>query len=87
MKKSGDPPPKYNKYNSTDALRLGTRGGAEAWNLSHFIGTIEVGKNADLVVFDRIEFNLTGVDGPFEGVGFHDRDGQWRNRQRRRQAV
>ena len=40
-------------------------------NLSHLIGTIEVGKKADLVIFDALSANLAGAADPFQGVVFH----------------
>ncbi|KAI0751091.1 Metallo-dependent hydrolase [Daedaleopsis nitida] len=64
-------PPFKNKYNSVDAFRLGTLGGAEALNLAHLIGTVEVGKRADLVIFDGDSVNLAGADDPIAGVVFH----------------
>ncbi|EMD40540.1 hypothetical protein CERSUDRAFT_91268 [Gelatoporia subvermispora B] len=68
---SGQTAPKYNEWNSADAFRLGTLGGAEAVNLQHLIGTVEVGKKADLVVFDTSSVNLAGIVDPFQGVVFH----------------
>ncbi|KIP11908.1 hypothetical protein PHLGIDRAFT_114220 [Phlebiopsis gigantea 11061_1 CR5-6] len=65
------PPPAHNKFNSQDAFRLGTLGGAEALNLSHLIGTVEVGKKADLLIFDALSANLAGALDPFQGVVFH----------------
>ena len=44
--------PFKHKYNSVDAFRLATLGGAEALNLGDAIGTVEVGKKADLLIFD-----------------------------------
>ncbi len=64
-------PPFKNKYSSADAFRLGTLGGAEALNLAHLIGTVEVGKRADLVIFDADSVNLAGADDPITGVVFH----------------
>ncbi len=64
-------PPFHNKYNSVDAFRLGTLGGAEALNLAHLIGSVEVGKRADLVIFDADSVNLGGADDPIAGVVFH----------------
>ena len=61
----------HNKFNSKDAFRLGTLGGAEALNLAHLVGTVEVGKRADLVVFDALSANLAGAHDPFQGVVFH----------------
>jgi len=68
---SGSPTPKHDKYSSADAFRLDTLGGAEALNLSHLIGTVEVGKKADVVVSDHSTVNLTGVKYPFKGVVCH----------------
>ena len=63
--------PLHNKWNSEDVFRLGTLGGAETLNLSHLIGTVEVGKRADLVVFDANSVNLGGALDPINGVVFH----------------
>ncbi|KAI9064838.1 composite domain of metallo-dependent hydrolase [Trametes sanguinea] len=63
--------PFHNKYSSADAFRLGTLGGAEALGLSNLIGTVEVGKRADLVVFDASSVNLAGAADPITGVVFH----------------
>ncbi|TBU33034.1 Metallo-dependent hydrolase [Dichomitus squalens] len=63
--------PFKNKYNSADAFRLGTLGGAEALNLAHLIGTVEAGKRADLLIFDANSVNLGGVEDPIQGVVFH----------------
>ena len=58
------------KYNSVDAFRLATLGGAEALGLANAIGTVEVGKKADLLIFDANSVNLAGADDPFSGVVF-----------------
>nr|VWO97269.1 1-acyl-sn-glycerol-3-phosphate acyltransferase (EC [Ganoderma boninense] len=63
--------PFKNKYNCADAFRLGTLAGAEALNLAHLIGSVEVGKRADLLVFDANSVNLGGVEDPIAGVVFH----------------
>lgn len=47
-------------------LRLGTLGGAEALGLADRIGSVEVGKEADLIAIDP------SVTLPLEGVGAHD---------------
>jgi guanine deaminase len=52
-----------------DWLRLGTLSGAEALGLEDRIGSVEVGKEADLVAIDP------SVTLPLEGVGAHDGGG------------
>lgn len=49
-----------------DWLRMGTLGGAAALGLHDRIGSVEVGKEADLIVIDP------SVTLPLEGVGAHD---------------
>ncbi|KAI0677246.1 Metallo-dependent hydrolase [Trametes maxima] len=63
--------PSHNKYSSADAFRLATLGGAEALGLAELIGTVEVGKRADLLVFDTSSVNLAGAGDPITGVVFH----------------
>ena len=67
-------PPQYNKHNAVDAFRLATLGGAEALNLASSIGTIEVGKKADIVILDANSVNLAGIRDPFKGIVFHATD-------------
>ena len=64
-------PPFKNKYSCVDAFRLGTLGGAEALNLANLIGSVEVGKRADLLIFDGDSVNLAGAEDPIAGVVFH----------------
>ncbi|KAF9809835.1 hypothetical protein IEO21_07235 [Rhodonia placenta] len=63
--------PRNNKHHSADAFRLATLGGAEALNMQDIIGSIEVGKKADLVVFDTDSVNLAGINDPISGITFH----------------
>ncbi|KAI0776153.1 Metallo-dependent hydrolase [Trametes elegans] len=63
--------PFHNKYSSADAFNLATLGGAEALSLAHLIGSVEVGKRADLLVFDAESVNLAGAADPVAGVVFH----------------
>lgn len=72
--KTKQAPPLHNQYNSRDAFRLGTLGGAEALNMADQIGTIEVGKKADLLIFDAMTANLAGIRDPFQGIVFHASD-------------
>ncbi|KAI0700735.1 Metallo-dependent hydrolase [Cytidiella melzeri] len=67
-------PPLHNEFNSSDAFRLATLGGAEAMNMADQIGSIEVGKNADLLIFDAHSVNLAGIQDPFRGIVFHASD-------------
>ncbi|KAI0355291.1 Metallo-dependent hydrolase, partial [Trametes cingulata] len=68
---NGIKPPLHLPYGPADVFRLATLGGAEALNLAHLIGTVEVGKRADLLVFDADSVNLGGADDPISGVVFH----------------
>lgn len=71
IEQEGHAGPKYNKHFCADAFRLATLGGAEALNLGNQIGSIEVGKKADIVVFDTDSANLAGIDDPISGITFH----------------
>ncbi len=44
-----------------DVLRAATRGGAEALGMGHLIGSLEVGKRADIVLIDLDKAHLTPV--------------------------
>ncbi|KAH9928565.1 Metallo-dependent hydrolase [Epithele typhae] len=63
--------PYKNEWNSADVFRLATLGGAECLNMGDLIGTVEVGKRADLLVFDTNTPNLGGAADPVTGVVFH----------------
>ncbi|KAH9951432.1 Metallo-dependent hydrolase [Amylocystis lapponica] len=69
--RKGLPTPRYNQYNAADVFRLATLGGAEALNMGHLIGSIEVGKKADIAVFDTDSVNLAGIANPVLGITFH----------------
>ncbi|GBE79783.1 Metallo-dependent hydrolase [Sparassis crispa] len=71
IEKNGHCAPKYNHNNAADAFRLATLGGAEALNMEHLIGTIEIGKKADLVLYDAESTNLAAIADPFQGITFH----------------
>ncbi|KAI0652884.1 Metallo-dependent hydrolase [Cubamyces menziesii] len=63
--------PLHPKFSSAEVFRLATLSGAEALGLSDLIGSVEVGKRADLVVFDADSVNLAGAADPIAGVTFH----------------
>jgi cytosine/adenosine deaminase-related metal-dependent hydrolase len=54
-----------------DALHLATMGGARALGLEREIGSIEVGKRADLVVLDYRAFGLTPTLDPIQNLVYH----------------
>ena len=60
----GDAPP----LSPAEWLRLGTLGGAEALGLADRVGSVEVGKEADLIAIDP---SLTL---PLEGIGAHENE-------------
>ncbi|TFK33565.1 Metallo-dependent hydrolase [Crucibulum laeve] len=68
---SEDKAVKYNAYTAASAFRLGTLGGAEAAHVESKIGSIEVGKLADIVLYDANSFNLANCTDPFRGIVFH----------------
>lgn len=51
--------PRRLRVRARDALRLGTLGGAEALHIEDRIGTIEVGKAADIIVIDTSSLAMT----------------------------
>jgi cytosine/adenosine deaminase-related metal-dependent hydrolase len=54
-----------------DALELATMGGARALGLEREIGSIEVGKRADLVILDYRAFGLTPTLDPVQNLVYH----------------
>jgi len=52
------------------ALWMATRGGAEALNLSNLIGSIEVGKRADIVVIDTRKIRYIPVRDPYTAITY-----------------
>ena len=63
--------PKYAKYPGPVAFRLATLGGAEAAHVESKVGSIEVGKQADILLFDALSINLANVIDPFAGIVYH----------------
>ncbi|MFD4231890.1 amidohydrolase family protein [Streptomyces sp. NPDC058545] len=53
-----------------DMLRLATTGGARAWHMDDEIGTLTVGKNADVVVVDMRAPHLDGFADPVSTLVF-----------------
>jgi 5-methylthioadenosine/S-adenosylhomocysteine deaminase len=51
-----------------DALTMATREGAKALGLEKEIGTIEVGKKADLIVIDRDQPHLALATDPYSAI-------------------
>lgn len=39
--------------------------------MSHLIGTIQVGKRADIVIYDATSLNLAGIQDPIQGIVFN----------------
>lgn len=61
----------YNNCPAASAFRLATLGGAEAAHVSSQLGSIEVGKLADIAIYDSESVNLAGCVDPFRGIVFH----------------
>ncbi|TFK35342.1 Metallo-dependent hydrolase [Crucibulum laeve] len=62
---------KYNAFTAASAFRLATLGGAEAAHIESKIGSIEIGKLADIVLYDANSINLANIIDPFKGIVFH----------------
>lgn len=56
---------------TADVLRMGTLGGAEVMRLEHLVGSIAVGKKADLVIFRCDDIETTPMNDPVSSVVFH----------------
>ncbi len=52
------------------AVRMATRGGAEALNLDNLIGSIETGKRADLVVIDTRKIRYQPIRNPYTALTY-----------------
>ncbi|TFK45877.1 Metallo-dependent hydrolase [Heliocybe sulcata] len=61
----------YNNLPAASAFRLATLGGAEAAHVSSKLGSLEVGKLADIVIYDADSINLAGCRDPFRGIALH----------------
>ena len=53
-----------------NAVRMATRGGAEALNLDHLIGSIEVGKKADVIVVDTRKVRYLPLRDPYTALAY-----------------
>ncbi|KZT25547.1 Metallo-dependent hydrolase [Neolentinus lepideus HHB14362 ss-1] len=62
---------RYNALSAASAFRLATLGGAEASGRSTQIGSVEVGKLADIVLYDAESVNLAHCRDPYKGIVFH----------------
>jgi len=51
-------------------VRMATRGGAEALNLDHMIGSIEVGKRADIVVINTRKVRYQPIRDPYTALTY-----------------
>jgi cytosine/adenosine deaminase-related metal-dependent hydrolase len=56
---------------STDALEMATMGGARAMGMEKEIGSLEVGKRADLIVLDYRALGLQPVLDPVQNLAYH----------------
>ncbi|WP_062532540.1 amidohydrolase [Jeotgalibaca dankookensis] len=55
-------------FPARDIVRLATMGGAEALGMSHQIGSIEVGKKADLVLIETESVNMFPIFDPYAAL-------------------
>jgi 5-methylthioadenosine/S-adenosylhomocysteine deaminase len=56
------------KLDHRDMLRLATIGGAEAWHLDTQVGSLRIGKQADVIVVDTRQPHLTPLNDPVNTV-------------------
>ncbi|KDQ57003.1 hypothetical protein JAAARDRAFT_178495 [Jaapia argillacea MUCL 33604] len=61
----------YNNIKAASAFRLATLGGAEAAHVASDLGSIEVGKLADILLYDATSVNLASCSDPFRGIVIH----------------
>ncbi|KAF2010175.1 Metallo-dependent hydrolase [Aaosphaeria arxii CBS 175.79] len=54
-----------------DVLRMGTLGGAEVLQIDHLVGSLTVGKKADIVLISRDDLESLPVSDPVGSVVFH----------------
>lgn len=59
------------KRKTAEVLRMGTLGGAEVLRVDHLVGSIAVGKKADLVIFRCDDISTVPVHDPTATVVFH----------------
>lgn len=59
------------KRKTAEILRMGTLGGAEVLRLDHLVGSVAVGKKADLVILRCDDISTVPVDDPTAEVIFH----------------
>ncbi|TFK35340.1 hypothetical protein BDQ12DRAFT_726086 [Crucibulum laeve] len=62
---------KSNAFTAASALCLATLRGAEAAHIESKIGSIKVGKLADIMLYNANSINLTNVIDLFKGIVFH----------------
>jgi 5-methylthioadenosine/S-adenosylhomocysteine deaminase len=63
-----DTSPEEVKYDHRDMLHLATLGGAQVWGLDKEVGSLAVGKRADLILIDVRRASLTPLNDPVNSV-------------------
>jgi 5-methylthioadenosine/S-adenosylhomocysteine deaminase len=61
------------RVDSTAALRMATHGGAQAMNAAGFVGTIALGMQADMVLYDLRGFDLAPLNNAVQQLVFSER--------------